>query len=489
MKERSKERMAELLMEELLAQLGERESLRRKLGDMTGLPIDDLIERLLDDFERIVEYHRVESQEQLKQRKERQSKRKQEVQAPLSSSEQEASPPQMQSDETPDAPLPSPEVTEQPRAATEHEEESDLEPAPPRSLQAEVQPEETAPLTHSEPVATEIEEPPSSPPAPSQAQDQTEEVEVFLFERGFEELAMKVEKEYSEKLETEQRQERVTIVDEESTERSEVAEENIDSLMKGEEVERGEVEAAESVDEELFQISKPPRTPYRLEDEDYLYVHGVGMVPEADSASPEPFMMEEKGIDARGFAFAIDYSGLRFYLSKVNLDQMNVSKTGVLLLGKQESIHTQGVHENVLNELRVSVYVLDARLARVLGTVSSRSQFDRVTTRPSHSPPVHQRRYDIKELEKILSKEKKIAEYIHGELGKVAVRSDIDMIVGFGSGSSEDWKQILKASYEVQKDTLQKFYLAVTDLQYHHILFDLMLSLSGDREFYSFKEK
>jgi len=351
---------------------------------------------------------------------------------------------------------------------------------------------------------------------------------------GFEELAKKVEKEYSEKLEAEQKQKRESSIEEESAERSELAEEDIDSLLKDKEIESDEVEAVESVDEGLFQVSKPPRTPYRLEDEDYLYVHGVSMFPEGDTASPEPFMLEEKGIDARGFAFAIDYSGLRFYLSKINLDQMNVSKNGVLLLGKQESIHTQGIHENVLNELRghgvvlpfefgtvfrgkdelltniddhydrikealeellattwwtLSVYVLDARLAQVLGTVSSRSQYDRVTTRPSHSPPVHQRRYDIKELEKILSKEKKIAEYIHGELSKVAVRSDIDMMVGFGSGSSEDWKQILKASYEVQEDSVQRFSRAVTDLQYHHILFDLKLSLSGDREFYSFKEK
>jgi len=142
-RERSKERMAELLMEELLAQLGERESLRRKLGDMTGLPIDDLIERLLDDFEQIVENHRVESLEQLKQRKERQSKRKQEIQAPLSSSEQVANAPQMQNDESTHATLPSPPGTEHPRATAEHEVEPDLKPAPPRSLLAEVQPEET----------------------------------------------------------------------------------------------------------------------------------------------------------------------------------------------------------------------------------------------------------------------------------------------------------------------------------------------------------
>ena len=231
MKERSKERMAELLMEELLAQLGERESLKRKLGDITGLPIDDLIERLLDGFERIVEYHRVESQEQLKQRKERQSERKQDIQAPLASSEQEASTHQMRSDESAHATLPSPAVAEQPHATTEHEGEPDLEPAPHRSLQAEVQPEETAPLTHTESSATEVEEPPSGPPTPSQAQDQTEDAEVFLFHGGFEELAKKVEKEYSEKLEAEQKQKRESSIEEESAERSELAEEDIDNLL------------------------------------------------------------------------------------------------------------------------------------------------------------------------------------------------------------------------------------------------------------------
>ena len=72
----------------------------------------------------------------------------------------------------------------------------------------------------------------------------------------------------------------------------------------------------------------------------------------------------------------------------------------------------------------------------------------------------------------MLSKEKKLAESVHEELKKAASRSDVDMMVGLGSGSSEDWKLILKASYEGSGSGVLKLFRAITDLQYHHMMFD-----------------
>jgi hypothetical protein len=62
-------------------------------------------------------------------------------------------------------------------------------------------------------------------------------------------------------------------------------------------------------------------------------------------------------------------------------------------------------------------------------------------------------------------------------------------MVGLGSGSSEDWKVILKGSYDVPKHDLSKFARAVTDLQYHHLQYDLMLSLTGNREYFTLRRK
>src|SRR5512134_3065745 len=57
MKERSKERLAALLMEELLEQLAERDNIKRMFADMTSAPMEELLESLLDEFERIIEKH------------------------------------------------------------------------------------------------------------------------------------------------------------------------------------------------------------------------------------------------------------------------------------------------------------------------------------------------------------------------------------------------------------------------------------------------
>jgi hypothetical protein len=65
MRESSKERLGQLLMEELLAQLAERENIKKMLGDMLASPVDDLISQLLDDFEQIVARYRQRSLEGL----------------------------------------------------------------------------------------------------------------------------------------------------------------------------------------------------------------------------------------------------------------------------------------------------------------------------------------------------------------------------------------------------------------------------------------
>jgi hypothetical protein len=79
-----------------------------------------------------------------------------------------------------------------------------------------------------------------------------------------------------------------------------------------------------------------------------------------------------------------------------------------------------------------------------------------------------------------------MAESVHAELEKIADQCAVEMIVGMGSGSSEDWKLIFKAWYEIPSRRMASFNRAVTDLQYHHILFDPMLSLTGNQEYYTF---
>ena len=267
---------------------------------------------------------------------------------------------------------------------------------------------------------------------------------------------------------------------------------------------------------------------YEFTDDDLVYIHGLTVVPDEEPPSSRPFMLEEKGIEDKDFAFAVDHRGLRFYLSKIHARSSNVSKVGRLLLNKQESIIFRGRHEGILNELRlhgvllpfefgtvahgkedlfakidshltdlhlgvedisqtkwweVDVYALDTRFAQVVASETpSRSHRER--SRPNYATSS---KLDIKTLEKILGKQKKIAESVHEELSAVADRSDIDVKVTLGGGTSEDWKLILKASYEVPPERLPSFVRVITDIQFRHAMSDIMITLSGEREPFSFQ--
>lgn len=269
-------------------------------------------------------------------------------------------------------------------------------------------------------------------------------------------------------------------------------------------------------------------------DDEFVYVHAASKIPSGENPTPEPFMLEEKGIDGRGFAFAFDYCGMRFYLSKINPSEVNISRSMVLLLNKQESLQMQGVHESTLNDLRahgillpmefgtvargkdyllglvdknredleealdelektswwtVTASMLDARIAGVVGTDVQQVGRERHRDRASYMSIATGKKFDIKVLERILQREKKIAEGIHAELSKIVDRSDVETMIGLGSGTSEDWKVILKASYEVPPRDLARFSRSVTDLQYHHLQYDLMLALTGNKDHIALRRK
>jgi hypothetical protein len=274
-----------------------------------------------------------------------------------------------------------------------------------------------------------------------------------------------------------------------------------------------------------------PRVPSEVRPDDLIYLHGVCRIESDDSASAFPFLLEEKGIDNRNFAFALDHQGLRFYGSTVQHDSITLTKNGMLLLGKQEKIRLRGAHESILNDLRLhgillpfdfgtvfngpaeltakidehlaaikeslhelletrwwnlTAYALDSRTADLVGstTVAARREIDR--GRVPYSSTSQPKRIDVKTLERILNKQKKAAESIHEALQPYAVRSDIDMMVNLQSGSSDEWKVILKASYELGPSMLNTFVRKVTDMQYQHFLMELMLSLTGNVEHFSF---
>lgn len=492
MKERSRERMAELLLEELFAQLAERESVKQMLGDLTPLPLDEVLRKLTVDFEEAIARRRVEALEFV---------RKKETTA-KSAARSSPQPPPSRSEPSIAGHAMDPAPVTPPSPTGEKKEPHVLQPAPP-----------PPPVPSGSTGETE------RPPARTGHQPPGDnaywgEIERIL--RGGEESVGKPL--------TEQ-----PVPGQNTVESEKADEESVPPETEPEEDDGDELEGDEAVT--IAPGAREQRTPARFDDEDVVYVHAVAAIPADETPSAEPYMLEEKGIDARGFALAFDYEGMRFYLSKILTDVMSISKTGVLLLGKQESLHARGTHEAILNDLRmhgtllpfefgtiargrddlqgkidahledlqaalsatvgtkwwtVSLNVLDAKIAQLVASDEpATARRSRTVERTSYTKMPSTKKFDIKLLERILNKEKRIAESVHDELKAVSHRADIDMIVGLGSGSSEDWKTILKASYEVKPEGVKKFYRAVTDLQYRHMMFDLMLSVSGDHEAFS----
>lgn len=265
-----------------------------------------------------------------------------------------------------------------------------------------------------------------------------------------------------------------------------------------------------------------------------FYCHGVALIPTDELPSPRPFALEEKGIDGQRLAFAWDSNPLRFYLSVMREDSAALGRGGVLLLPKLDAIRLRGVHESIINDLRLHGNVLPFTFGSVIKgwdeaqrklngmvrraqagldrlgktkrwtlTVSAqdnrfadlqenptpekRRELDRHRT--SFTSATGVKRIDVRELERILNKQRRVAEGIHKELSTVADRTDVLAIVSLQSGSSEGWKQILRAAYEVSPTMTSRFHRMVTDIQYEHLLLELMISLSGDVESISLVEE
>jgi len=88
----------------------------------------------------------------------------------------------------------------------------------------------------------------------------------------------------------------------------------------------------------------------------------------------------------------------------------------------------------------------------------------------------------------VLNKQRRVAEGIHRELSEVADKTEVQSIVSLQSGSSEGWKQILRATYDISPTMVSRFHRMVTDIQYEHLLLELMIALTGEMQSISLVE-
>jgi hypothetical protein len=113
-------------------------------------------------------------------------------------------------------------------------------------------------------------------------------------------------------------------------------------------------------------------------------------------------------------------------------------------------------------------------------TPEKRRAMDRHRTSYTSNGPTG--RMDLKTLERILTKQRRLAETIHHELEPLSDRAEVRSMVTLQSGTSDEWKTILKATYEIRPSIVNRFYRLVTDIQYQHFLQELMIAMTGDIE-------
>jgi hypothetical protein len=282
---------------------------------------------------------------------------------------------------------------------------------------------------------------------------------------------------------------------------------------------------------EIVAVPEPPPSPLRnpgarvpvVFEDDTAFVLAASLIPLQDSSSLVPFGAGVNGVEQGSEIFAFDHAGIRFFLSPLKSQEASVSRTGVLLLGKQESIRHRNVHERLVNALRPDALVLPAEPGTVVfgrhdlvrrvdfrvnalfelllslatltnwrvnvsvldASVQKTLPAEQVASRPGRQEadrgrvPSASRKTDIKTLERMLNREKKLAEAILQRLAAAAVSHAVESMVNIGSGVSEDWKPILKASFEVPAARHQEFMRGVLECQETHAQFGPMLSVVG----------
>ena len=109
--------------------------------------------------------------------------------------------------------------------------------------------------------------------------------------------------------------------------------------------------------------------------------------------------------------------------------------------------------------------------------------------RPLQRETKHQlsRGKDIKLLERLMTKEKTLAQDIHSQLLLLSTKGKIDFMVRLDNAFMDDWKSILSARYTVGKEKRKAFCQNVRDLQNDYREFRLMIKVTNPSARFTFR--
>ncbi len=247
-----------------------------------------------------------------------------------------------------------------------------------------------------------------------------------------------------------------------------------------------------------------------LGDDLPLYLYGIA------PAEEDKVSLVSLSIVGGNDVLVLTRGGMKIFLSVVAAEQFPMTTTGMLLLGKQESLQLRFAHEETVNRLRVTQRILpfqcgtlaqgESDLLSKLGgsnddwkelleSVSS-SKTVPLKTVPSMTVRLFARdefvgaslglkmkaKIGVKSLEKILQQEHCLAEMVHQALGEIADESSLHSIINIANGFSQEWKQILESSYAIPESRSREFFSLVNELQQRQSCSRLMFEIDGEEK-------
>lgn len=266
----------------------------------------------------------------------------------------------------------------------------------------------------------------------------------------------------------------------------------------------------------------------QLYPSDWFYIYGFSYAPNSTGKGIPTRKLRLKGIDGATELFLIDYGDVRLYMNKLAEDAYALDTAGRPTLASQKANNFRVQHEKILNILRgeevvvtlpfwtilqgreqiikviedhyvellralidvhdaidwdVEVFALDSHmitLPDVARAAAGRSEMRR------ESRHTVGKAKDVKMLERLIFREKDLAQQIHSSLLLHALKSKVDYIVRLDAALMDDWKPILLARYTVGKEKRKPFCQTIIELESELAQYELMIKMTSPTTRFSF---
>ncbi len=260
----------------------------------------------------------------------------------------------------------------------------------------------------------------------------------------------------------------------------------------------------------------------KIDPDDWLYFYGFTYAPDSTGKGEVNKRIGLNGIDKEASLLLMDYGDIRAYLSRLQKENYTFDKVGKPTLTTQRSSQIRFEHERILNILRgeevvlplpcwsiikgpgESLRIIEKKYVEILGAlidvhdavewdvdVMAMDDFIMQLPEIADSVPLHpvsrsggrhqapKGGRDIRKMEKVIFREKSLAQEIHNELLVHASKNKIDYMVRLDSAIMGDWKSILSARYQIGKDKRRLFCQTVTTLQEKYSVYQLMFKTAN----------